>query len=361
MARPSLSLSARCVTLRRGQVLAHHLQLALRRLVARRARWRRALQDAAQGRAGHDVLGRQAVHLGEAGVGDDEALVGIEHGEALEHVGQRRVEQHVLPPEPGVGPAQIAERAVQHLEREDREHEVGGNAERQGGEGDQGGFLQQGAQAGDDHGPADLLAVDQDRQRCGNRSEPAGLAPCSSTIGALLIPDALQDGRGVAVARLERRASPAASARQSKGSRRMKCSARAAAHLGLDRERLGTADVADHGVADRDRESREQRRDGAERSHQPLHRDRPHGQVQPVHEAAGGPARPAPLEGLRNCCRIWPTRPPARCSSRRPDAVRADLAYQTTRADAQRRAWLLPSRVSPDVDDERNGQFLRCR
>ena len=167
MARPSLSLSARCVTLRRGEVLAHHLQLALRRLVAVEPVGGALLQDAAQRRAGHDVLGRQAVHLGEAVVGDDETLVGVEHGEALEHVRQRRVEQHVLPPEPGVGLAQIAERAVQHLERENREREVGGNAERQGGDGDQGGLPQQGTQAGDDHGPADLLAVDQDRQRCG--------------------------------------------------------------------------------------------------------------------------------------------------------------------------------------------------
>ena len=179
-----------------GQMQAQHLQLALRRLVAVEPVGRAALDDAAQWRAGHHVIGRQAVHLGEAGVGDDEALVGVEHGEALEHVGQCRVEQHVLPPEAGVGLAQIADRAVQHLERENREREVRGNAERQGGDGDQGGFPQEGAEAGDDHGPADHVAVDQDRHATGVGRSQRALRPAPATMAALLIPDALQDGRG---------------------------------------------------------------------------------------------------------------------------------------------------------------------
>jgi hypothetical protein len=146
-----------------GEVLPHHGQVMLCGLFRARAAAEALLQDAAQCGAGHDVVRRQAVHLGEALVGDHEPLVGIEHGKTLEHVAQRRVEQHVLPPEPGICPAEIAKRAAQHPERQDREYEIGGKADAQRDERNHARFFEKRPQARDDHSPPNLRAVNQDR------------------------------------------------------------------------------------------------------------------------------------------------------------------------------------------------------
>ena len=57
------------------------------------------LDDLAQGRAGLHLLGSEAVQLGIGGVGDDDAAVGIEHGETLHHVVEGGVELLVLRPQ----------------------------------------------------------------------------------------------------------------------------------------------------------------------------------------------------------------------------------------------------------------------
>ena len=60
------------------------------------------LQDLADGRAGLHLLRRQAVHVGISLVADDEALLGIEHGKALQHVLQGRIELLMLLGQAGV-------------------------------------------------------------------------------------------------------------------------------------------------------------------------------------------------------------------------------------------------------------------
>ena len=73
-----------------------------------------------------------------------------------------------------------------------------------------------------------------------SRSEPAGACALLQHDGSLRIPDALQDGRGIAVARLERTGEPARHRRANpKGCVAMKLLGARRAHLGLDRERLG--------------------------------------------------------------------------------------------------------------------------
>ena len=54
------------------------------------------VEDLPHRRAGLHLLGRQPVHLGVAPVAHDQPLLGIEHGDALQHVLQRRVELDVL-------------------------------------------------------------------------------------------------------------------------------------------------------------------------------------------------------------------------------------------------------------------------
>ena len=60
------------------------------------------LQDLADGSAGFHLLRRQTVHVGIALVADDEALLGIEHGNALQHILQRRIELFMLLRQAGV-------------------------------------------------------------------------------------------------------------------------------------------------------------------------------------------------------------------------------------------------------------------
>ena len=55
-----------------------------------------ALQDLAQCRAGSYLLRRQPIHLRIAVVGNDDALIGIEHGQALHHIVEGCVELQVL-------------------------------------------------------------------------------------------------------------------------------------------------------------------------------------------------------------------------------------------------------------------------
>ena len=59
------------------------------------------LDDLAQGRAGLHLLARKPIHLRVALVGDDNALVGIEHAQAVRHVAQRRVEAIEFQPSKG--------------------------------------------------------------------------------------------------------------------------------------------------------------------------------------------------------------------------------------------------------------------
>jgi hypothetical protein len=49
-------------------------------------------EDLPHGCAGSDLLGRETVHLGITPVADDQALLGIEHGKALQHVVQGGVQ-----------------------------------------------------------------------------------------------------------------------------------------------------------------------------------------------------------------------------------------------------------------------------
>ena len=51
---------------------------------------------AMQSRSGPYLVGCQAVHLGKAVVGDDDALLRVEHRQPLEHVLQCRIEADVL-------------------------------------------------------------------------------------------------------------------------------------------------------------------------------------------------------------------------------------------------------------------------
>ena len=50
------------------------------------------LEDLPQRGAGRNLLGGQPVHLGIAAVADDEPLLGVEHGQALQHVVHCRIE-----------------------------------------------------------------------------------------------------------------------------------------------------------------------------------------------------------------------------------------------------------------------------
>ena len=58
------------------------------------------LDDLAQRRAGLHLLGRQTIHFGIAPVADDETIVTVVHGQALQHVVQGRIELQILAGQP---------------------------------------------------------------------------------------------------------------------------------------------------------------------------------------------------------------------------------------------------------------------
>ena len=80
---------------------------------------------------GFSSLGCHPVQRGPPVIGEHQALVGVEHGQALVHVGQGRVEHEVLLLEPGIGLLELAQRAIERPQRQDREGEIGGDAERE--------------------------------------------------------------------------------------------------------------------------------------------------------------------------------------------------------------------------------------
>jgi hypothetical protein len=178
-------------------------------------------------------------------------------------------------PEPGVGALEFAQRAIEELEGERREHEVGRDPQAEAGEGDEGHLDQQRAQAVDHFGPTDDDAVHDDRRDTGvgrRRGCIAGLEHRRS----LRIGDALSHRTGVATTHVDGRANadgigtpiPLPGEDEGRGPRR--------AQVGLVGKRLGVLPIVDDAVADWDHQGRGQRQQGAERAYQAAHRDRAH-------------------------------------------------------------------------------------
>src|SRR3982074_842257 len=59
------------------------------------ARRQAGLKDGAQCRAALRQVRWEPIHFTKAGVADDQTLVALEHAQAVRHVLERRVEQHV--------------------------------------------------------------------------------------------------------------------------------------------------------------------------------------------------------------------------------------------------------------------------
>ncbi len=64
-------------------------------------------EQSSKRKAGADVVRAEAVHLGVARIADDEPAVAVEHDEPLRHVGNRRIETHVLRMKVGLACAQL--------------------------------------------------------------------------------------------------------------------------------------------------------------------------------------------------------------------------------------------------------------
>ena len=141
---------------------AHHLQYVVGLLTGIVALGYATLDNLLQRSAGLHMLAIEAENLGVAVVGDDNALVGIEHGQALHHALQGGIEpdvlrfQRLLPvPQQLVGPFELPERAIDHLQWQHGECHVGRNTEEQGDDSDQENFPEQRTQTGGNLGVAE--------------------------------------------------------------------------------------------------------------------------------------------------------------------------------------------------------------
>ena len=90
------------------------------------------LDDLAQRRARFDLLGIEPVESRVAVVGDDDARLGVVHGQPLGHVLERRVEEEVLLLQLVVGSLELAQRSIDDAERQDGKRKVGRNGQHQG-------------------------------------------------------------------------------------------------------------------------------------------------------------------------------------------------------------------------------------
>ena len=67
-----------------------------------------SFEQRSERKPGADVVRAKTVHLGVARIADEETAVAVEHDEPLRHVGNRRIETHVLRVKVGLARAQLA-------------------------------------------------------------------------------------------------------------------------------------------------------------------------------------------------------------------------------------------------------------